>query len=106
MDVRFGWALESFAEDADGVDATLRHSATGERETLRCAYLAGCDGGGSVVRQQAGIALEGAARVANLFMIHFRSQAPDRRALRLRCLRRRKRRSERFTPGRTSSSSC
>ncbi len=77
VDVRFGWALESFAEDADGVDVTLRHSATGERETLRCAYLAGCDGGGSVVRQQAAIALEGAARVANLFMIHFRSQARD-----------------------------
>jgi len=76
-DARFGWAFESFEQDAAGVDVKIRSSATGETRTLRCAYLVGCDGGGSRVRQQLGIELEGASRVAALFMIHFRSRALD-----------------------------
>jgi 2-polyprenyl-6-methoxyphenol hydroxylase-like FAD-dependent oxidoreductase len=77
VDVRFGWAFESFAQDADGVDVVARNTASGEALTLRCAYLAGCDGGGSRVRQQLGIELGGTARVGHLFMTHFRSEARE-----------------------------
>lgn len=73
VDVRFGWAFESFEQDDEGVDVTIRNSETGEAETIRTRYLAGCDGGGSKVRQQAGIELEGQHGIANAFMIHFRS---------------------------------
>ncbi|MCO6418857.1 FAD-dependent monooxygenase [Siccirubricoccus sp. KC 17139] len=78
VEARWGLAFESFAEDAAGVTVTLRDSATGAAEQVRCAYLAGCDGGGSLVRRQLGIPLEGQARVMPRFMTHFRS---DDRAL-------------------------
>ena len=58
IDVRFGWALESFAQDANGVDAVIRCSATGETRTIRAQFLAGCDGAGSVVRNGLGIGLD------------------------------------------------
>ena len=58
IDIRFGWALETFAQDADGVDAVIRSSATGETRTIRAQFLAGCDGAGSVVRTGLGIGLD------------------------------------------------
>jgi 2-polyprenyl-6-methoxyphenol hydroxylase-like FAD-dependent oxidoreductase len=58
IDVRFGWALETFAEDTDGVDAVIRCSATGETRAIRTQFLAGCDGAGSVVRTGLGIGLD------------------------------------------------
>jgi 2-polyprenyl-6-methoxyphenol hydroxylase-like FAD-dependent oxidoreductase len=57
VDVRFGWGLQSFRQDAEGVDAVIRCTATGETRTVRAAYLAGCDGAGSVVRNGLGIGL-------------------------------------------------
>jgi 2-polyprenyl-6-methoxyphenol hydroxylase-like FAD-dependent oxidoreductase len=75
VDVRFGIALEDFREDEGGVTAVLRNSATGDTEEVRCAYLAGCDGGGSRVRELLQIALDGTPRVAVRFMVHFRSAA-------------------------------
>ena len=55
--VRFGWGLESFTQDADGVTSVIRNSETGATETLRSQYLAGCDGAGSVTREGLGIGL-------------------------------------------------
>jgi 2-polyprenyl-6-methoxyphenol hydroxylase-like FAD-dependent oxidoreductase len=77
VDVRFGVAFEDFRADGDGVIATLRNSATGATEQVRCAYLAGCDGGGSRVRDLLQIALDGTPRTALRFMVHFRSRAHD-----------------------------
>lgn len=57
IDVRYGWALRSFRQHADGVDAVINCSATGETRTVRADYLAGCDGAGSIVRRELGIAL-------------------------------------------------
>ena len=57
VDIRFGWELDSFRQDADGVDAVIRCSATGETRTTRAQFLAGCDGAGSVVRTGLGIGL-------------------------------------------------
>jgi 2-polyprenyl-6-methoxyphenol hydroxylase-like FAD-dependent oxidoreductase len=57
IEVRYGWALQSFHQDIDGVDAVIRCSATGQTCTVRTDYLAGCDGAGSVVRRDLGIDL-------------------------------------------------
>ena len=56
--VAYGWALESFRQDPDGVDVVLRHSARGEQRTVRADYLAGCDGAGSAVRRGLNIGLD------------------------------------------------
>ena len=77
VDVRFGVAFEDFSADAGGVTVTLRNSATGDTEQVRCDYLAGCDGGSSRVRAVLGIALDGTPRVAQRYMVHFRSRAYD-----------------------------
>jgi 2-polyprenyl-6-methoxyphenol hydroxylase-like FAD-dependent oxidoreductase len=58
VDIRFGWALHTFAQDAEGVDAVIRCSATGETRAIRADFLAGCDGAGSVVRKGLGIRLD------------------------------------------------
>jgi 2-polyprenyl-6-methoxyphenol hydroxylase-like FAD-dependent oxidoreductase len=50
--------LVRFAQQADGVVATLR-LPDGTEEECRAAYVAGCDGASSVVRQQLGIAFPG-----------------------------------------------
>lgn len=77
VDVRFGWAFERFVEEDDRVVVTLKETATGAEEEVECAYLAGCDGGNSRVREQLGIALEGTPNVAQMYMVHFRSEARD-----------------------------
>src|SRR5882672_7422979 len=77
VDARWGVAFEDFQQDADGVTATLRTVETGATEQVRCDFLAGCDGGSSIVREKLGIGLEGRAAVAHRYMIHFRSDARD-----------------------------
>ena len=63
--VRYGCALESFSQDQEAVTATVR-TADGAVETIRAAYMAGCDGGASLVRRQLGIALKGDANILQL----------------------------------------
>ncbi len=60
-DIRFGTELLAFSEETDGVTAVCRATDEdgGEDLTIRCRYLAGCDGGGSTVRRQLGIGLIG-----------------------------------------------
>ncbi|WP_237213699.1 FAD-dependent oxidoreductase [Falsiroseomonas oryziterrae] len=53
-EVRWGVAVESAAQDADGVTVT-----TGTGEAHRAAYLIGADGGRSPVRKSQGIGFEG-----------------------------------------------
>ncbi|MBM3646580.1 MAG: FAD-monooxygenase [Alphaproteobacteria bacterium] len=77
VDARWGVALEDFAQDAEGVTAILRVQETGATEAVRCGFLAGCDGGSSVVRERLDIGLEGRAAVAQRYMIHFQSDARD-----------------------------
>ena len=69
--VRYGCALMSLSEDDNGVTATVKTQA-GE-ETIRAAYLSGCDGASSTVRQQLGIALKGGAGGPLQTQIFFRS---------------------------------
>ena len=63
--VRYGCALESFAQDRQGVTAQVRNS-DGSADTIRALYLVGCDGGSSGVRRQLGIDLTGEANLLAL----------------------------------------
>lgn len=58
VDVRFGWMMDSFEQDEDGVTTLIRNEATGETQEIRSRYLVGCDGAGSRVRRQLDIALD------------------------------------------------
>ncbi|VWX50024.1 FAD-dependent monooxygenase [Novosphingobium sp. 9U] len=74
VDVRFGTRFESIIDNGpDGVVAEIANDATGEAETVNCAYLAGCDGGRSRVRACLGINLQGDENVAGAYMVHFRT---------------------------------
>jgi 2-polyprenyl-6-methoxyphenol hydroxylase-like FAD-dependent oxidoreductase len=77
VDVRFGVAFEDLIQDADSVFATVKNSETGQTEKIKCQYLVGCDGGASQVRTCLDIRYDGIARVAQLYMVHFRSVARD-----------------------------
>lgn len=73
IDVRFGWSFEELQQDAEGVTALIRNMESGEAESVRSQYLAGCDGGGSTVRRRIGVSMEGNHNVARIYMVHFRS---------------------------------
>src|SRR5271156_6195675 len=77
VDVRFGVAFEDFAQGADSVIATVRNIESGQTEKIKCQYLVGCDGGVSQVRNCLDIRYDGIARDAQLYMVHFRSDARD-----------------------------
>lgn len=77
IDARWGMAVEAVAQDADKVEIVVRDRRTDQTETVAGRWLAGCDGGNSVVRDAVGIGLDGDRAVANRFMIHFRSKARD-----------------------------
>ncbi len=77
VDVRFGWAVKDVVQDDSGVTTTLTNTTTGEEETVRSKFLAGCDGGNSVVRKSLGIRYEGMPSIAPLYMIHFHSTDYD-----------------------------
>jgi 2-polyprenyl-6-methoxyphenol hydroxylase-like FAD-dependent oxidoreductase len=56
--VRYGCELLAFAQDAGSVTATVRDLG-GKTSQIQALYLAGCDGGNSMVRRQLGIKLTG-----------------------------------------------
>ena len=76
IDARFGWAFTSLEQDERGVSAAITNPA-GMEDRVRSDYLAGCDGGGSRVRSELGIALEGEFDVGRAYTIHFRSPRRD-----------------------------
>jgi 2-polyprenyl-6-methoxyphenol hydroxylase-like FAD-dependent oxidoreductase len=77
VDVRFGVAFEDLHASPDAVVAVLKHMESGRIETIKCQYLIGCDGGASQVRTCVDIRYDGTPRVAQLYMVHFRSEARD-----------------------------
>jgi 2-polyprenyl-6-methoxyphenol hydroxylase-like FAD-dependent oxidoreductase len=58
--VEFGTALTGFAQDGDGVTATIERD--GVASTITARWLVGADGGHSIVRKQSGIAFVGETR--------------------------------------------
>ncbi|WEK42222.1 MAG: FAD-dependent monooxygenase [Candidatus Sphingomonas colombiensis] len=77
IDVRFGWKYTGLEQDADSITSTIVRGEDGEEIKIRARYLAGCDGGGSKVRRDLGIDLEGQHAIAQAFMVHFRSDDID-----------------------------
>ncbi|HEV2639005.1 MAG TPA: FAD-dependent monooxygenase [Actinocrinis sp.] len=63
-DIRRGQEVTGFEQDEDGVRVTVR-PAGGAEYQVHGAYLAGCDGGTSLVRKLAGIAFPGTESTAN-----------------------------------------
>jgi 2-polyprenyl-6-methoxyphenol hydroxylase-like FAD-dependent oxidoreductase len=59
VEIRYNTMLQSFAQDEDGVTATLSDSS-GKTQTLRARYLVGADGYSSTVRRMLGIQVRGA----------------------------------------------
>ena len=54
-----GREVTGFTQDATGVDATGVDATLSDGQSLRAAYLVGCDGGRSVIRKAAGIEFAG-----------------------------------------------
>ena len=74
IDVRFGWFLYGFEQDAMGVTAQIDELATGCHVQVRSDYLIGCDGPGSRVRNFLNIDYDGTRDIiGELFIIHLRS---------------------------------
>jgi 2-polyprenyl-6-methoxyphenol hydroxylase-like FAD-dependent oxidoreductase len=71
VNVRFGCELIGFTQDASSVTAVVQPNGAAE-ETIRAAYLVGCDGGSSTVRKQLGIRLEGEGNIGKLRQALFR----------------------------------
>ena len=57
--LRYDCELLSFEEHDDRVRARLRNATTGREEEVDCAYLVGCDGAASTVREKLGIQMSG-----------------------------------------------
>ncbi|MCY1206039.1 Aklavinone 12-hydroxylase RdmE [compost metagenome] len=69
--VRFGCELTEFAQDEEGVSASVVDRREGVQE-IRARYLVGCDGGSSTVRKQLGIRLSGEGNILRLRQALFR----------------------------------
>src|SRR5438094_9382665 len=61
----YGCELVSFEQDENCVTAQVKRS-DGSSIALRAPYMVGCDGGGSLVRRQLGIKLDGEANIQEL----------------------------------------
>lgn len=75
VDFREGWSLETLAQHADGVTATVREG-DGSARILRAAYVAGCDGASSAVRTAAGITVSQYGPTTHHRDVYFRSADP------------------------------
>ena len=58
-DVRYDTELVAFAQDEQGVNATIRDRTTGTSSVVRADYLAACDGAHSHIRDTLGVKAEG-----------------------------------------------
>lgn len=59
VEMRYGTELVGFEDRGDHVLAHLEDVSTQERSQVQAAFLVGCDGGASTVRQSLGIAMSG-----------------------------------------------
>lgn len=67
-DIRYGWKLQSFAQDDEGVSAVIAPVDGGASQQVRARYLVGADGPRSMVRNALGIAWGGHSGVRRDFM--------------------------------------
>jgi 2-polyprenyl-6-methoxyphenol hydroxylase-like FAD-dependent oxidoreductase len=75
IELRFGFRLYGFEQDAAGVTARAQHIQNEDSFQVRAQYLIGCDGPGSMVRNFLNIDYDGTRDlIGELFIIHFRSR--------------------------------
>jgi 2-polyprenyl-6-methoxyphenol hydroxylase-like FAD-dependent oxidoreductase len=65
--------LDSFRETADGIEAQITDLPSGRTRSITAAYIVGCDGASSPVRESLGIGLEGLPAIQNNFHVFFES---------------------------------
>jgi 2-polyprenyl-6-methoxyphenol hydroxylase-like FAD-dependent oxidoreductase len=70
----FGWSAVGVRQHHDGVRVTAVRDTGAERSEIDADYLVGCDGAHSLVREQAGIASEGADFDQRMVLAVFRSR--------------------------------
>jgi 2-polyprenyl-6-methoxyphenol hydroxylase-like FAD-dependent oxidoreductase len=68
--VRYGCEFETFTQSDDTVEAVV--SMDGRRSAITADYLVGCDGGGSAVRKQLGLKLQGEPNLRQMHQALFR----------------------------------
>jgi 4-hydroxyisophthalate hydroxylase len=73
----FGWSATDVAVADDGVRVTAVEDSTGTRREIEGAYVVGCDGAHSMVREQAGIPSSGADFHQRMVLAVFRSSDLD-----------------------------
>jgi hypothetical protein len=75
VEAHFGWAAQSVEQDGAGVRVAIANEAgDGAQAVLQADYVVGCDGGHSVVREEAGIKREGADFDQVMMLAVFRSR--------------------------------
>ena len=73
VNTMYGWSAEQFSQDGDGATLSIaQRSAVGQRR-LRGAYLVGCDGSRSLVREQAAITQTLSDHDRRMVLLVFRS---------------------------------
>lgn len=68
VDMRYGWQLMAFQDQADGIEATVQSVDGQQVQKVHAAYLVGADGARSFVRHELGIAWGGATGFKRKFM--------------------------------------
>ena len=71
VQVALNCELLGFIQDDDGVVATIRDLETGTQREVQVAFLAGCDGGRSLVRDGIGARMEGSFGMSRNYNIVF-----------------------------------
>lgn len=72
VELRYRHRFQSFEQDEGGVTAEVEDLESGRRKRVRAAYLVGCDGAASRVRDQASIEMAGEAVLTYTTNIIFR----------------------------------
>ena len=80
-ELRYGWRLVSFQDTGNHVEAVVEDVETGMQEQILCDYMAGCDGGQSMVRRQLGFTYQGRSSSGDRFydgtMLSIYVRAPE-----------------------------
>lgn len=76
--LRLGWRVERFHEAEGGVTASAARVSDGLRRTFHGAFLVGCDGAGSTIREQLGIGRGDSSQIKEfkgrpMFSVHARA---------------------------------
>ncbi|MHA4854298.1 FAD-dependent monooxygenase [Rhodococcus sp. MSC1_016] len=72
--LRYGHRVADLKQEPDGVTAVLIDSKTDSTVPIRAAYVVGCDGARSFVRESIGTKLQGAFALGHNYAIYFKSR--------------------------------